>query len=120
MKTETIAQRAKRLLEAIPENEWITSFYTEPDRKVCCAIGHFQRLSSDNPSDYSQKNCSDGSESLELRKVSSEYLQEVFRTKPTDCVDIAYINNKPFKNYNQTIPKQRVMALLADMIEAGL
>src|SRR5690606_26729794 len=49
---------AHHLLSGVPEGDWIQGRFTDGVGK-CCVIGHYTRLTSTNPSDYSAFNCSD-------------------------------------------------------------
>lgn len=107
---ETIAQEAKRLLEPIPEEEWLTGTYYEDNK--CCAIGHI-RDKSDRPIGKWEDIERDGSRfwfELRLRTLAKEFLGELHITE---------VNDHRQARYPQTTPKQRVMALLDDMIKAG-
>lgn len=109
---ETIAQEAKRLLEPIPEDDFIVESFSDQVSK-CCAIGHFERSRSFDPSDFSIFNCGDFYHS-DLRSRSEEFLCEKGYGG-----DISDVNNYTSKFYPQPTPKQRVIALLDDMINAG-
>lgn len=108
---ETVAQEALRLLSAVPKNKWITNNFTNKEDK-CCAIGHYVRLTSNNPNDYSLSNCTDTPSSMsELRIISEQYLVDY---------TIATVNNRQINRYQQKTPKDRVIACLKDMVKAGL
>lgn len=49
---------AHHLLSGVPEGDWIQDRFTDGVGK-CCAIGHYTRLNSTDPSDYSAFNCND-------------------------------------------------------------
>jgi len=110
---ETIAQEAKRLLEPIPEDQWMINDFTDY-RCKCCVIGHYERLKSGSPNNFSFENCSDAISSA-LREQSRVYFTE----RGYEWTDIADVNNETSHNYHQPTPKQRVMALLDNMIAAG-
>lgn len=114
---ETIAQEAKRLLETIPEEEWIKDRYTDRHGK-CCSLGHLNRLKSGDPKDYSMLNYWEENEvpSQKLRRASAIFIH----TKHGESSDISYVNNTDSVNgYNEPSIKRRVMHLLNDMIEGG-
>jgi hypothetical protein len=103
---ETVAQEALRLLEKVSEEEFITDIFTDEVNK-CCAIGHIQRLKSSNTKDYNMDNCKD-SHISSIRMESEAFGKS-----------IAKVNNMKFRKYQQETPKERVIALLNDMIAAG-
>jgi hypothetical protein len=89
----------------------------------CCVIGHAMRMTSENPEDYSQENCSDninfGSDALDgcnLRVVSR---QALVKSKETFLFDISGINNRQSAKYNQETSKKRVIAFLDYLIYKG-
>lgn len=107
---ETIAQEAKRLLEPIPEEKWLSNKFTD-EISCCCAIGHYNRMKSANPKDFSYGNCAWKDTEDAIRNESLKFLKF--------DGDIAVINNGLRETYPQPTPKQRVLALLDDMIAAG-
>ncbi len=111
---ETVAQKALRLLSPIPHTQFISNDFTDGKNK-CCVIGHYMRLTSDNPNDYSFGNCSDGFES-DLRTESVKFLGSML-------IDISNVNNNLFSyqthKYIQKRCKSRVIAFLKDMIKGG-
>lgn len=116
MKNQTLAQQARDLLEPVSEEQWIKGKFTNGENK-CCAIGHLNRLTSENPDDYSVANCTlhekpEDSFTNILIKRSSEFLNIY-------TFDIAAVNNGLISTYSQSTPKERTMALLTDMVEAG-
>ena len=116
MSKETIAEEVLRLLSPIPEDEFIVLRLTDGESK-CCVIGHYERLMSRNPSDYSIVNC--GMKNCvqnRLIQASSEFLFEKFGTYTNNIVTV---NNAETKYYPQPIIKDRVIAVLKDMIKAG-
>lgn len=112
---ESVAEKAYRLLKDIPENEWITDHFSDSSTRQCCAIGHYQRLKSSDPTNYTLQNCRDIFNNCDLRRTSARYLQSVGRTSTS----IAEVNNNEVPEYNQPTTKGRVMAFLKDMIKAG-
>jgi len=112
---ETIAQKAYRLLSPIPAEQWCVGYYSN-EKRQCCAIGHWTRLHSADPNDYSEDNCWEN-DSDNLRKVTQEYMSE---KHGYTYVDIAAVNNdSQWNGYNEPVTKDRVMHLLTDMIAAG-
>jgi hypothetical protein len=121
---ETVAQETLRLIEPIPEGDFISSDYTDYESK-CCLAGHLTRLKSENPLDFSFDNCSDMVDKYmvdkqnPIRKISEKFIQEKFGIKNIDIIDV---NNGTIalQIYNFPSQKQRVVACLKDMIKAGL
>jgi len=118
------ATEAKALLLPIPKAEFLTGRFTDYTGK-CCAIGHLVRLKSDNPSDYNQ-NLMDGTDwgdenNCEVETFARETVRD-FNGKHHDAYeDLAAVNNrKEVNGYTHEFAKDRVMALLSDMIAAGL
>ncbi len=115
IKEETIAQKALRLLSEVPKDDFITGEFTDKNGK-CCAIGHYVRLTSDNPSDFSNDNCHDMWNS-DIRLLSRDFCFETYKLEIT----IAGVNNEDTHNgYNEDNPKDRVIHLLTDMVAEGL
>lgn len=111
------AQEAYNLLEPIPEEKFMRSFFTD-GRSACCAAGHLIRLTSDNPKDYSLKNCVDIGHSpviTFIRDTTGYFLTEV--KKVNGFVDLATVNNAKLNGYNEDTCKARVLHLLKDMIQ---
>lgn len=102
---ETITQEAKRLLEPIPEENWMVGDFTDGVSK-CCGSGHFMRLRSPGQkylySSWTAINT--------MTPIVAEFNES----------SIAAVNDGENPKYQQPTPKQRVMALLDDMIAAGL
>lgn len=114
---ETIAQKALRLLSEVPEEDFIMGRFTDEVSK-CCAIGHFVRLTSPNPTNFSFLNCSDNYSCSDkiLRTISESFLQR----KNISDKNIATVNDSTEINgYTEPGIKDRVIHLLKDMIEAG-
>lgn len=113
-KEETVAQKALRLLNGVPESQFIMGKFTDREGK-CCAIGHYKRLTSNNPKDYSSLNCHDDFES-DLREKTIQFIQE----KHGLTKSIADVNNQQDINgYTQKTIKKRVVALLKQMVKEG-
>lgn len=114
----TKIQQAFQLLNEVPEQQWLIELFTDFKSK-CDAIGHFQRLTSSNPEDFSYENCTDRFKGRDLRLLSLQFcLTKGYFYKNT-ALDIAVINNITTQQYPQETPKQRVLALLKDMIDNG-
>jgi len=102
-----LAVEAKNLLDPIPENKWIADRYTDFESR-CCVIGHWTRLHSPDPTDYSQDNCSDFFESP-LRHINEPF---------GIAENIVEVNNDDvwYEVENPGHPKARVMAFLDQII----
>lgn len=109
--TETIAQKALRLLEPIPENEWTVGRFTN-EINSCCALGHYSRLLSNNPKNYSSLNCDEYTVQYELSGESWAFLRG--RDE-----GITHVNDGLSTLYQESTPKARIIHLLKDMIAAG-
>jgi hypothetical protein len=110
---ETIAQEALRLLSPIPAEDFITDAYSNGVDK-CCGIGHYQRLKR-NPNDYSLENCTDLFRG-DLRESTYKFIME----KHGLFYDLSSVNNcEDINGYTQPEIKDRVIALLEDMVKAG-
>jgi hypothetical protein len=112
---ETIAQKAYRLLSSIPAEQWCVGEFSD-GVGACCALGHWTRLNSDNPEDYSEDNCWEDS-SCDLRKASRKFMEDTYGYT---YANIASVNNETeYNGYNEPVIKERVLHLLTDMITAG-
>lgn len=109
-KEETIAQKAMRILKDISSDKFIVNNFTN-GIDACCVIGHYQRLTSSNPSDYSRSNCSDFYDITPFSSLRMESLKY--------GIDIATVNNKKTARYQQDTSKERVIAALKNIIIAG-
>lgn len=108
---------AQAQLSAIPEDEFDMYVYTNSTNK-CCAVGHLQRLDSPNPNDYTASNCSDYAThrlGTEIRELSRRFLKK----EKGLYQDITDVNNRDVPFYNQFTVKERVLALLTDMLNYG-
>lgn len=113
---ETIAQEALRLLKNIPEDKFITTKFTNYVDS-CCVLGHYNRLKSKNPKDYSKGNTEWKYEGEELRTLSIKFIRDTYNLFGTNIADI---NNEPvIKFYPQETAKQRSIAVLEDMVKEG-
>ena len=122
------ATEARELLLPIPKNEFLTGRFTDYEGK-CCAIGHLVRLKSKDPLNYDQ-NLADGDGSCfatawsdkvcEVEIFAREKVREYNGEKHDQYEDLAAVNNRTEVNgYTQDNPKDRVIALLNDMIADG-
>ena len=117
------ALEAKELLLPIPKDEFLTGKFTDYKGK-CCAIGHLVRLKSKDPNNYDQ-NLTDGAgwytnTECEVEDFAREKVSEYNGEKHDQYEDLAAVNNRTEVNgYTQDNPKDRVMALLNDMIADG-
>ena len=121
-KKETVAQKALRLLSKVPPSKFIEDRFTDGTGK-CCAIGHYKRLTSSNPSDFSDINCKDFSNAFvrgdgcDLRILSKKFITDKYKL----AVDISRVNNSAKVNgYKQKSIKTRVINLLKNMVAEGL
>lgn len=117
---ETITQEALRLLQEVPKENWIEGRFTD-EVGSCCAVGHYTRLKSSNPDDYSMTNCSDWIEGKEeiykFRELTDEYITNKYGLVWYNVADVN--NNDDVNGYNEDNPKDRVIHLLEDMIKDG-
>ena len=114
------ALEARELLLPIPKDEFLTGKFTDYEGK-CCAIGHLVRLKSKDPNNYDQ-NLTDGKWgwACEVEDFAREKVREYNGKKHDAYEDLAVVNNRPEVNgYTQDNPKDRVIALLNDMIADG-
>jgi hypothetical protein len=110
------ALEAKTLLEPIPKDDFIVGDFTDSVGK-CCGVGHLVRLKSKNPNDYTQ-NCRDWNGRDGIEKFVRYDVKDFIKSKyGITHKNLADVNNNPYVNgYTQDNPKDRVMALLNDMI----
>lgn len=115
---ETIAQEALTLLSAVPAERFQSDFFTDNVGK-CCVIGHYNRLKSLDPNDYSQRlsDWTEHSPGNALRNASAVYLSKNLHFVN---IDISSVNNSESINgYTEPEIKDRVIHLLEDMVKAG-
>ena len=112
MRDNMTPEEALKLIEPIPAENFITFKYTDGESK-CCVMGHLNRLTSENPNDFSFENCAVPFSSFKTLRDSMKKLGN----SPTF---LAEVNNRdwPIKKYPQPIIKDRVIACLKDMIAA--
>ena len=113
---KTVAQVALELLSSVPADDFILDRFTNESNK-CCAIGHYQRLTSGDPKDYSFENCVDRNRGGGFRKMTAKFISNVHHIEKTD---VSNVNDENSVNgYNEPIIKDRVIHLLNDMVKAG-
>ena len=110
-KQHDIFQDALNILSPIHHSKFLDGVFSDEKGK-CCVIGHYQRIKSNNPSDYSYNNCNDfdgtNNDLSELRKAS-----KIFKEYGSDIVKV---NNDDNIYYNQKTCKSRVIAFLKDAL----
>jgi hypothetical protein len=109
-----VLKKARELFGPIPEDQWITGRFTD-ESNSCCAVGHWVRLTGDNPSDYITWNCDDLDRRNRRRRALRDASQRVASAMGT-YEDISVINNYSTPKYRRPTPKQRVTAFLDDAI----
>lgn len=97
------SQELLNLFQQQPEENWITGSYAEYNK--CCAMGFMRKHCR------ADKNISVFVEEAKWIQASGEFL--------TDNTNIIIVNDKATEKYPQSTPKQRVIALVKDMIKAG-
>lgn len=113
---ETICQHAYRLLKYVPAKNWIVDNFTD-EKASCCAIGHYERLTSADPKDYSIRNCAEYHAVSPIRLPTESAIKKL---TGVSYMDIAAINNSPTINgYTEPLIKARVLHFLRDAIKAG-
>ncbi len=110
---ETIAQKAYRLLKGVPDNKWTDSFL---NNGKCCALGHYNRLTSGTPKKYEYSNCRYGEGTDYLTEETKDFLLKYHSLNS----NIMCVNDENTVNgYTQKKMKARVLSLLKDMTKAG-
>ena len=106
---------AKELLLPIPQNDFLLHKFSDGHGK-CCAIGHLVRLKSEDPLNYKQCLWDEGEVENFVRKQVRKYIRETHE----EHACLARVNNRiDINGYTQDNPKDRVIALLNDMIKDG-
>ena len=111
---------AKELLLPIPKNDFLLHKYSD-DHGKCCAIGHLVRLKSEDPLNYKQW-CGDGDgiSGAEVENFVRKQVRKYIRETHDERACLARVNNRnDINGYTQDNPKDRVIALLNDMIKDG-
>jgi len=119
-----LIQKTLDQVNGIPSEQIITSHFSNGVDK-CCVVGHLVRLASENPSDYSVENCRDfhwngglnTSKMLPIRGLVAKFVDPRY-PNPIDpgAQCISYVNNGMSSKYEQATPKERVVAVLEDML----
>jgi hypothetical protein len=104
---------ALEMFRQIPTDQIIPDSFTDEKGK-CCAIGHLVRLTSQNPKDYSLNNCWLSYVPNPVRTFCRETVSDF-----TGGHDLSDINNAITGRYQQATPKERVIAVLEDMVKAS-
>lgn len=108
-----IAEEALKLLSPIHYSKWMVYTFTNEKNK-CCAIGHYQRLKSSNPENYSFANCEDFMSSplrnafVEIASVNNNLVPLTCRGKDKEYIE---------KYSKYKTPKTRVIKYLKDQIK---
>ncbi len=114
---ETICQQAHRLLKDIPADQFIINRFSDEESK-CCVVGHFVRLTSENPADYSENNCCDwGRPASKLRLTTRDFIKERVTWRDRDITDVN--NTTTINGWTDPDIKTRVINFLEDAIKAG-
>lgn len=126
-KTPLTTQQVIDLIEAIPADKFCIGNYCN-NNGCCCVMGHINTAIGEMPSASSIENGGRGYipneeitspaniPNLGLRYRSKAYLM----SNNIPLTDITSINNYPTSGYyTQYEPKDRVLALLKDMLAAG-
>lgn len=115
------AVKILNLIKDIPKGNFIDTIFTD-EKESCCVIGHIMRLTSKDPNDYSIKNCGtnsildDREEYIEFIRQTTLEFNMLYNNK---SYDISIVNNGLSDVYIQEEIKDRVVAMLEDMIENG-
>lgn len=112
LKGVELAKYALKQLSTIPEDEFITTHFTN-EKSKCCAIGHLVRLSSKDPKNYSVLNCSDAY----IDYAACEW--HSLRNLRINHDSIVTVNNNTFidTKFKQKSIKERVLAFLNEYIK---
>jgi len=109
-------KRALQLLEGVPEEKFTTGAYTRQIEEKCCSLGHFSRLTSINPNNFSYSNCSRPDIINRFADKTYKFIVEKYKER----ANLASVNDdKGVNGYIEETPKKRVIHLLKDMIAAG-
>ena len=107
----------RKVLSDIPSENVITGQFT--DRlDSCCVLGHYGRLTSFFKESYDAEDINyDMVE--KLRELSLKFAMDRFNKADRCQYNIAGVNNGDCEKYQQSTAKERSLAMLDDMIEAG-
>ena len=107
----------RKVLSDIPsENVIIGDFTNEKDS--CCVLGHYGRLTSSDSNSFSSVNIN-YTMVERLRYLSMDFANAKFNPYNSWEYNIASVNNGECEEYQQPTAKERSLAMLDDMIEAG-
>lgn len=106
-KTETAAEEAIRILEPIPDEKWIMGNWVSECGMKHCALGWIN---------FKKHRCQNSHP--DVSHHSTNFLGPAPATNGFGS-GIANVNDGNDIRYQQPTPKQRVIALLRDMIKAG-
>ena len=125
------ATRAKKLSIEVPAEKFITGYFTN-GKDSCCALGHLLRLTSRRKNNFSINNCKPnyhGTKNLfnyirrarynSILNFSQQTVSDFAIYNLNELFTLVEINDKGNHIYSQKQPKDRVIALLDDMIKAG-
>lgn len=111
--------QALEMLKDIPEEQYLTFGYTDGVNR-CCFVGHLVRLTSPDPTDYSEGNCWPAYRhfSKDAYEAALPHVKEVvdFIEQFSKNGNFEEVNNKYHPNYKQDTIKERVEAFLTDLI----
>lgn len=111
------AQEIKDIIKDIPLENWMTSKTTD-DNSKCCVIGHIYRVKHNNGNyKFFDKGDAPYDNIMEFDKEINKFLKE--KKGECYCTNLFEINDRKHPFYEQETPKERVLALLDDMIENG-
>jgi len=126
MNKNSIAMQALSAVESIEQNDFACSIMTDCVGR-CCFVGHMHRLNSKNPSNYQflTKDIVGANRLFKGRFLKAFYksFEEFFQTKYHTTTSVSFLmsindmQTNPF--YKQSTVKERIVALLTDMIEEG-
>ena len=116
MNNDITPEKALELIKPLKPSEFIEMAYSDGKGK-CCVMGHITRLTSDNPTDYSIKNC-DAMKAERLKELRQKANRILKDESFYSISKLAIINNGGNSNYPQKTIKGRVVAALKDIIKA--
>ena len=107
----------RKILSDIPSENVITGQFTN-HIDSCCVLGHYGRLTSLHSYSYDDDHIN--YEMVEkLRTLSLDFAMDKFNPDNSWEYNIAGVNNGDCEKYQQSTAKERSLAMLDDMIEAG-
>ena len=105
-----IVKKGLKLLKDVPEDQWLTGTNTNSKNK-CCANGHYNRLTSSNPNDYSNENCG-----FLTEQDSFGQLDEATKLLTGGCC-LYEVNDRCAYGITLPTPKERVLYFLKEIIK---